>query len=55
MKDNLLLPFPVGQLLRQRKKSEESIPRAISHPLNTNRSLIESSPSIGFEPVTYET
>lgn len=55
MKDNLLLPFPVGQLLRQRKKSEESIPRAISHPLNVNRSLIESSSSIGFEPVTYET
>lgn len=27
----------------------------ISSPLNVNRSLIESSSSIGFEPVTYET
>ena len=55
MKDNLPLPFPVGQLLRQRKESEESIPRAISQPLNINRSLIESSSSTGFEPVTYKT
>lgn len=38
-----------------KKESEENAPRFIPYPLTINRGLIESSPSTGFEPMTYET
>lgn len=55
MKDNLPVTFPSRTVIEARKESEESTPRAVSYPLNGNLSLIESSSSTRFEPVTYET
>lgn len=47
--------FPRDSWWGKNKESEEHAPRFIPYPLTINRGLIESNPSTGFEPMTYET